>query len=174
MITMCRNVPYLFLAIAPLVLPACTAAPEKAVDDARAAEIAAMLPEHPAGVGRPAADRAFWNRLAALPEYRALVARAERLLTEPLPPYDEELYLEFSRNGNRTRYQNAEGRRRGRLTPLVLAECVENKGRFVKAFEELVESLAAERTWVLPAHDARLTNFHGTAIDIDLASSALA
>jgi hypothetical protein len=54
-----------------------------------------------------------------------------------------------------------------------LAECLENKGRFIPAFEEIVRVLCSERTWVMPAHDRNLTNFKGTSTDIDLGSSAL-
>ena len=55
-----------------------------------------------------------------------------------------------------------------------MAECLENNGRFIPAFEEIVRVLCSERTWVMPAHDRNLTNFNGTGIDIDLGSSALA
>jgi hypothetical protein len=82
-----------------------------------------------------------------------------------------------ARYGNRTKQAIApagiSGQRRGRVTPLVLAECVENRGRFLPAFDELLAALCAELTWVVPAHDTRLTNFRGETVDIDLASSAL-
>jgi hypothetical protein len=51
---------------------------------------------------------------------------------------------------------------------------MENKGRFLPAFEEIVQAICSERTWVMPAHDRGLANFDGTSIDIDLGSSMLA
>jgi hypothetical protein len=157
------------------------AAPSPPVDAARVTAVAAMLPERPEGVGRPIGDRQAWNRLAAGghrehigPAARDVIKRAEKILAQPVPKQPDDLYLDFSRTGNRTRWQNVAFERRGRLTWLVLAECMENKGRFLPKLEELIAALCAEKCWVMPAHDRRLTNFNGTFVDIDLASSALA
>src|SRR5207244_352316 len=64
--------------------------------------------------------------------------------------------------------------RTDRLAPLVIAECIEHRGRFIPAIEQLVDDLATQKTWMLPAHDAGLKNFRGEASDVDLFSSALA
>jgi hypothetical protein len=159
--------------LAALSLAADAGAAGEALDPARVKAVAAMLPERPAGLGHPSADRAAWERLAADPAGKAVLARAEGLLAKPLPEQPDDLYLEYSRNGNRTRFERVAFERRGRLAPLVLAECMENKGRFVPKIAELVDALAAERTWVLPAHDGALKNFNGKTIDIDLFSSAV-
>lgn len=135
--------------------------------------IAAMLPERPAGVGRPISDREAWRALAEQPGYRSVVSMAEELLEAPLPELTDDLHLDYSRTGNRTRWQEVNGRRLGRISRLVLAECVENKGRFLPTFEALVKSVCEQKTWVMPAHDGTLVNFKGTRIDIDLGSSAI-
>ncbi len=168
------DAPLIVLGIVVLVaVSAIDAVADEPPDPARVDEIAQMLPETPEGLGRPISDRETWDALAATPAYQAVIARAEKLLDEPLPEQPDDLYLDFSRTGNRTRWQNVANRRRGRLAPLVLAECAENRGRFLPAIEELVAALAAERTWVMPAHDRSLANFNRERIDIDLASSAL-
>ncbi|HOD81922.1 MAG: Heparinase II/III-like protein [Planctomycetes bacterium ADurb.Bin126] len=149
-------------------------APKPAIDPARAAEIADMLAPAPSGLGRPITDRAHWDALARDKRLDGIVPLASRWLKEPLPAFPAERYLDYTRDGNRTRYQRAEGDRRGRLDRLVLAECMENKGRFLKDIHELIDSLCAEPTWVLPAHDGRLDNFKGKSISIDLWSSAMA
>jgi len=138
----------------------------------RAEAIAEMLPEGPEGVGRPVTDREAWAGLARHPAYAKVVERAERYLRQELPPIADELFLDFSKTGNRTRWQRAASRRYERLAWLVIAECIEDKGRFIEPFEEVVRALAADRTWVMPAHDRRLTNFHGRSVDIDLRSAA--
>jgi hypothetical protein len=150
------------------------AAEKESLDPARVKAVADMLGDKPVGLGRPASDRAAWDTLAAKPEFKAVVANAEKLLKQPLAEQPDELFLEYSKNGNRTNWQNVAFKRRGLLAPLVLAECAENKGRFVLKIEELCEALCAEKTWVMPAHDRDLANFNGKSIDIDLASSALA
>jgi hypothetical protein len=144
------------------------------VDENRIRQIAALLSEKPAGFGRPATDRSAWNKLGKNDSFSRRIRDAEQLLEQPIPDQPDDLYLDFSRTGNRTRWQRVAGLRRGRVTTLAVAECLENEGRFILAFEEIVRAICAERTWVMPAHDTKLTNFHGRAVDIDLGSSALA
>ena len=139
-----------------------------------AGAIAAMLADKPAAFGRPITDRPAWKKLAQLASYRQVVPRAEKLLNEPIPDQPDDLYLDFSRTGNRTRWQKVAGRRRGRIGRLTLAECLENKGRFLPALEKTIAAICQERTWVYPAHDRSLANFKGKTVGIDLASSALA
>ena len=152
---------------------AALAAVEK-LDENRIEDIAVLLAEKPRGFGSPRTFRDSWERLARNDSFKKVTSEAENLLQEPIPEQPDDLYLDYSRTGNRTRWQKVSGLRRGRVGTLVLAECLENKGRFMAAFEELVRVLCSERTWVMPAHDAKLANFNGTSIDIDLGSSALA
>ena len=56
----------------------------------------------------------------------------------------------------------------------MLAECIENQGRFLPAIEEAIRAVCSDKTWVLPAHDVGLKNFKGTEITIDLRSSQVA
>jgi hypothetical protein len=144
------------------------------IDSNRIREISPLLSEKPAGFGLPISERSAWEALARNDSFRRTISEAEKLLEQAIPEQPDDLYLDFSRTGNRTRWQRVSGRRRSRVSTLVLAECLENKGRFIPAFEEIVRVLCSERTWVMPAHDRSLTNFHGKSIDIDLGSSALA
>jgi hypothetical protein len=144
------------------------------IDLNRIKDITEMLDEKPAGFGRPITDRNAWNKLAQNDSFKSVISEAEKLLKEAIPKQPDDLYLDFSRTGNRTRWQRVAGRRRGRISTLVLAECMENKGRFLPAFDKIVRAICSERTWVMPAHDRSLTNFKGTSVDIDLGSSMLA
>lgn len=156
----------LVLVVVAILVTGSEALPADILDPARVAAIAPMLPDKPAGLGAPISDRAAWKG-------KALPAAAEAHLKSPLPEQPDDLFLEFSKTGNRTHWQNVAGQRRGRLAPLVFAECVENQGRFLPAIETLIQALCAEKTWVMPAHDGNLANFTGKSVDIDLASSAL-
>lgn len=147
---------------------------DAALDPARVQEIAASLHPRPTAAGAPISNRAFWQKLATDPAYAAVVADARRRLNDKLVETTPDQYLEFSRNGNRSNYEGIEFARRGRLSPLVLGECLENKGAFLPAINALINSLCAEPSWVLPAHDKDLTNFKNTLITIDLFSSNLA
>jgi len=150
------------------------AAPVAPPEAARVQALTVLLPTHPAPPGPPRTDRAAWGKLAATPDAQKVIAQAEALSKAPIPAQPDDLYLEYSRTGNRTHWQAVAGQRRGRLATLTLAECLENKGRFLPALNAIIEALCAEPSWTLPAHDGALKNFHGTARDIDLGSSALA
>jgi hypothetical protein len=156
------------------LLEKATPAAAQEIDNKRVAEIAGLLSEKPAGFGVPIGNRTNWGELAKDKSFASEISDAERLLSEPIPDQPDDLFLDFSRTGNRTRWQRVSGQRRGRIPTLAVAECLENKGRFLPAFEEIVRVLCSERTWVMPAHDAKLTNFRGETVDIDLGSSALA
>ena len=157
-------------AILPQIIALATVAE---LDQARIKNITEMLDEKSAGFGTPITERNVWKKLAKNDSFKSVISEAERILQEPIPEQPDDLYLDFSRTGNRTRWQRVSGRRRGRISTLVIAECMENKGRFIQAFEEIVRAICSERTWVMPAHDRGLTNFKGTNIDIDLGSSML-
>ncbi len=145
-----------------------------APDPARVTAISRMLSSSPQAFGATIADRQNWQRLAQHAAYARVVEEGEKTLAKPLPPQPDDLFLEFTRTGNRTHWQKVEGDRRGRIRTYVLAECVENQGRFIPPLVKVIEALATEPTWVMPAHDGKLANFKGEVVDIDLGSSGLA
>ena len=140
----------------------------------RIQQIAELLEQRPTVTGRPVSDRRAWAGVAKLPAFRGYVRRAQTLLDKPVPELTDELFFQFSKTGNRTNYQRPFSRRRGNLKTLVLAECVENTGRFLPAIAKYLKAICAEKTWVLPAHDRGLRNFRRQEISIDLASAQLA
>ena len=62
------------------------------------------------------------------------------------------LFLGYVRTGNRERYQSVSYGRRERLATLVLAECMEGKGRFVDDIADGVWAICEESWWGVPAH----------------------
>ncbi len=146
-----------------------TARSEDTLDPGRIAEIAAWLPEKPRGVGPTIEDRAAWQRVAESPQFSGTIEAAELMRKKPAPELTDDLFLDFSRTGNRTRCQRVLGQRHGRLPAFVMAECVENQGRFVPDIEQSVREICSEKTWVMPAHDGSLANFKGETLEVDLA-----
>jgi hypothetical protein len=144
------------------------------LDAARVREIAAWLPASAAGFAWSITNRAAWQRLAADSAYAKAVTGAAKLLGRPLPEQPDSLFLEYSQTGNRTHWQKVAAERRGRVAQFTLAEALENKGRFVPALEQTIAALCAEKTWLLPAHDGDLKNFHGEEIVPDLGATGLA
>ncbi len=144
-------------------------------DPQRIREIAGWLPAHAAGIGQPIASRAAWEKVAAdYPQLNEVIAQAVKAAAKPLERQRDDLFLEFSQNGNRERWQTAENPRRERIQTFALAECLENKGRFVAPLEQAIAAICAEKTWVLSAHDRSLRNFHGEAVEIDLGAAMMA
>ena len=64
------------------------------------------------------------------------------------------LFMEFKQkgNGNRTRYERDIFMQRDKLTMLVIAELLENKGRFTKDILNGVWAICDETWWGIPAH----------------------
>lgn len=141
-------------------------------DAARIAEITAMLPDAPCGPGPRIADRAAWGAAAKAPAFRDVIPQAEKLLRQPIPETTDELYLDYWRTGNRDRYQRVLFAKMNRLATLVLAECLEDRGRFLEAIDATVRATLEQKSWVLPAHDGSLAVFKGQVMEIDLAAAA--
>ncbi|MCI0498795.1 MAG: heparinase II/III-family protein [Planctomycetales bacterium] len=158
-------------AAQPLYYNAQSAAKLGADVPQRIKKIAAMLEDRPQGFGVSCRQRDFWERIGENKNGRSILTKAESLLQQPMPVLTDELYLMYSQNGNRTAAQDVMSAREGRLITLCLAECIENKGRFTAALEEVLDSSISYRSWLYPAHDGNLANFNQTHITIDLKSS---
>ena len=146
----------------------------KSLDPARIQALENMLDAGPRGLGAPAASRAQWTALAGEPAFARVVRDAEKLIGKPLPAWSDEAYLDFSKTGRRGEGEKMMRARRGRLAPLVWAECLEDKGRFLPEIERILREYLREPTWTLAAHDWDLGSFKGTDHTIDLTSSSVA
>ncbi|MDO5415655.1 MAG: heparinase II/III family protein [Lachnospiraceae bacterium] len=101
----------------------------------------------------PITDRCAWDALA--PDIREeLIADAEPYLHFVWPVLTATDYLDFTRTGNRSRYQDKLFARRTVLNTLVLAECAQQKGRFLDDILNGVYAICEESAWQLPAHNS--------------------
>jgi hypothetical protein len=96
-------------------------------------------------------DRDPWLALPRLLR-EVLVARGECVSGTPWESLPAATFLEFSRSGNRTSYEQMYFRRRQRLSDLVLAECIEARGRFLDEIANGVWLICDEASWGVPAH----------------------
>lgn len=99
------------------------------------------------------AQRAAWERI---PEKAraALIESGVQTLNRALPALPASLYLDYNRDGNRSRYEGPYFERRRMLHGLVLAECVEAKGRFLDGIANALWTICEESSWCIPAHIA--------------------
>lgn len=140
--------------------------------EARAKQIAASLAVVPRGPAAPITDREAWDAAAKLPIFRDAIKKGEEALGSKIAPFDEEAYREYFRNGDRSRYQEIRNRRHSPLSQLVIAECLENNGRFISDIAELLNAICDEPSWVYPAHDFNATVIDGKDVYVDLGSAA--
>ena len=101
----------------------------------------------------PIHDRESWE---ALDEdwKRETVKLGERYLHFSYPYLSATDFLDFTRTGNRVRYEDKLFSKRQALGALVLAECVENKGRFIDDIVNGIYAICDESAWQLPAHNS--------------------
>lgn len=96
-------------------------------------------------------DRKSWEEIPE--EYKKLlVEQGERASKEPWTALLISDFREFKKNGNRVRFEDKNFPRRRKLGKLVIAECVENKGRFIDDILDGFYLILEETTWCLPPH----------------------
>ncbi len=139
------------------------------VDMARVDQIAAMLDDAPFIAGPPIEDRAAWGKLAGTRAFHDSIARAEAALAKPMPAMTSEVYGEYLKTGTRTKhYADVRADRHGRIGIFTLAECIENKGRFIRPLQDVIASVCDEPTWTFNFHDPKLDYWSKRAVWVDL------
>ena len=97
------------------------------------------------------ADREPWAALPADARDK-LIKGGEAVVGKPYAPLPASLFLEYARNGNRSHFENVQSSRRNHLRDVVLAECVEGKGRFLDDIADGIWATCEETFWGIPAH----------------------
>lgn len=92
--------------------------------------------------------------VGALPdsERALLVVKADAALAAPWPALPASLYLDYSRTGNRIRFEALQGERRKLLSRLVAGFLASDDGKYLPAIGDDLVGILEESTWVLPAH----------------------
>ena len=98
-----------------------------------------------------AEDRDAWQNLPGK-IHHDIVKRGESFLNYEWPSLPATVFLEFARDGNRSNFQGLRSKRRAALSSLVLAECLEGKGRFIDDIVNGVWAICEETYWGVPAH----------------------
>ena len=96
-------------------------------------------------------ERAPWEAVPA-DIVGALVEKAEDDQRIGWKAFLATTFMEFKRDGNRTHYEADTFGRRAKLLHLVLAECMEGKGRFMDDIMNGVWLICEESFWGVPAH----------------------
>ena len=153
--------------------PAATLPP---LDPSRIREIATFLEGRNSSLAPSRKNRPVWDGLAKDdPAVRErILSLAEEYLEQPVPVLTDRQYLESRQIDDPTGYPRRLEQRRSRTTLFVLAEALENGGRFLLAINRELAAICSERIWVSPRHDWNRLNFEGTRIDVDLIAAMTA
>ena len=106
------------------------------------------------GAWRPfaaASEREAWEALPGSVR-QAHIGRGEDKLDYAWPSLPATLFLDYARTGTRRRYERSVFERRNALADLVMAECMEGKGRFLDAIANGIWATCEETYWGIPAH----------------------
>lgn len=81
------------------------------------------------------------------------ISEGEKYMGFTWPDLTASMYMEFYNNGNRTCYDLPYHQKRRALASLVLAECMENRGRFINDIINGIWCICEESSWVISAHN---------------------
>lgn len=99
---------------------------------------------------RSVSDRAYWDSI------RTVAYEQIQHYINEIGSFDftlsASMYLDFNRNGNRSRYETVYFERRRALTAYALLEAMENKGAYIDRILDFTWMLLEETTWCVPAH----------------------
>lgn len=115
-------------------------------------------------------DRVYWNRVAVTESGKQHLNTAiEMMAKTPEVPISDEVYREANKQGNRGMYKPKYYRTMERLEYFILAECIENKRRFLPVITTYIRAIMSMKSWLHPNHDdAQNSNLEGKSVSIDL------
>ena len=113
---------------------------------------------------------------AALPDsvIKSIIQNGEKALKYEFLPISASISLDFVRSGDRLRHSHISFNKRGNLAELIVAESVEDKGRFTEAILNGVWSICEESYWGVPAHigGTGLPDVENPVVDLFAAETA--
>lgn len=96
-------------------------------------------------------QREQWNNIPQSYKEK-IIKNADRYLGFAWPTLKASLFLEFSKTGNRSHYEDVAEMRREILGTLLIAECIEHKGRYLTDISNGIWATCEQSYWGYPAH----------------------
>ena len=113
-----------------------------------------------------------WQAVVPDSVLKDIVKNGEKLLDFKFEAISATISLDYVRSGDRERHGKLSYGKRNALTDLILAESIENKGRFVEAIMNGVWSICEESYWGVPAHIRGLPDVENPIVDLFSAETA--
>lgn len=140
----------------------------------RIEDITKQLSKEATGYAIPINNRFVWDKIVSVTQKQEIINNAEQFFNQTFPVWNDSVFLIFKNTGERVLADKMMRERTNWLAPLVIAECVENKGRFLPLIDKTLNELCRQPTWVLAAHDPGFQCFYGTSYIVDLSSATTA
>ncbi|MCZ8517751.1 heparinase II/III family protein [Paenibacillus filicis] len=96
-------------------------------------------------------ERNKWSRMPACLK-ESWIDKGEGKLNYSWPTITATQYMDYSRTGNRVGYDTVSWKRRQDLASLVIAECIENQGRFIDDIVNGIWCICEETFWGIPGN----------------------
>ncbi|MEI6865248.1 hypothetical protein [Flavicella sp.] len=115
-------------------------------------------------------DRDYWDRIAATESGKDYIKVAlSKFEKKPEVPITDSIYRLANKQGNRGIYKPRYYRTMDRLEHYILAECLENKGRFLPQINIYSHAILDMKSWLHPNHDDNDNGvLEGRRVSIDL------
>jgi hypothetical protein len=135
-------------------------------------QIEKWLPREPRGLGHPISDRAFWDSLAHTNQAEKVIQKANNLLNAPPLPVNKKRWMAYIKRKTERQYYMAPFHEQGRrFRTLVLAEVLQDKGRYLGKIEEILKNMLSLGTWKKPQSWGKVSKsyWYGKKHFVDLA-----
>lgn len=99
----------------------------------------------------PVTERAAWD---ALPGFDRWLYVGNAVLQAKPAALPLALWLDFTKNGGRDKFEKSYFSRRRTLVRLVMAECMGGAGQYLPAIADFAWAICEESAWQLPAHNS--------------------
>lgn len=137
--------------------------------DAQIEMLRPFMPEHTYQPAPPISDRAFWTKIGQKESARKISEIAlDSLDKKPEIPISDEIYRRANKEGNRGIYKPRYYRTMEVLEKAVIAECIENQGRYISQINEHLNAIMEMKSWLHPNHDPQNKVLEGKRVTIDL------
>ena len=93
-----------------------------------------------------------WKKILPDSVISSLVEKGDESLSKPFEEIPATVMLEFTRNNNRTDYENISFRKREQLWNMVMAESVSGDGKYIDQIINGIWSICEESFWGVSAH----------------------
>ncbi|MEO9513480.1 MAG: hypothetical protein ABJN84_04375 [Flavobacteriaceae bacterium] len=130
----------------------------------------AVMPKEGFQPAPPISERTYWTKIAATASGKNYLELALSELDEkPEVPIADSIYRRANLEGNRKIYKPRYYRTMERLEHFMLAECIENKGRFLPQISNYLNAIMDMKSWLHPNHDDSKNGvLEGRRVSIDL------